>query len=105
MKQKTLGKIARDAFFDAKGNDGQDWAASAAAVVAEHERRKWRPIKTAPNDGTRVDLWTNNGRFTDCWFEKGEWMHWWIGGFDTMGAVRLDEVATHWQPAPEGPKL
>ena len=91
MKEKTLGKIARDAFFDAKGNDGQDWAASAAAVVAEHERRKWRTMSTCPACGEEIIA---GFRDADGWHQT-------IGN---AAILRELPYYTHWQPAPEGPK-
>jgi hypothetical protein len=40
----------------------------------------WRPISTAPKDGTMVDLWCRSpgisagpDRIPDCWFAFGQW--------------------------------
>jgi|GEM_PF-2287933 len=68
----------------------------------------WRPIATAPTDGTLVDLWVagprNAGaRETDCWFERGAW--WRDYGRD--GPLKpgsfVDDVPTHWMPLPASP--
>jgi hypothetical protein len=36
-----------------------------ADIMKEHEAQ-WEPIKTAPKDGTLVDLWVDGARLPDC---------------------------------------
>ena len=74
----------------------------------------WRPIETAPKDGTVVDLWAvENGvgeRWTDCrWAEqfnayagqranrKYIWA-WWHSDYTVDGNI------THWMPLPDAPQ-
>lgn len=75
-------------------------SASALRAYRESQPGPWQGIESAPKDDNQVDLWTDNGRFTDCWWcdERQDWMHWWINDFDRMGPVRLGEHVTHWMP-------
>lgn len=69
----------------------------------------WRPIDSAPRDGTKVDLWcrapgisAGPGRVPDCWYSVGKW---WC--YDDYGDDQCrSEVhnATHFMPLPEPPK-
>lgn len=76
---------------------------------------EWKPIETAPKDGTRIDLWATNGnmigprRFVDC-----SWSEIKRGGLivrtEELGAwsyPRMDKdhlKPTHWMLPPEPPK-
>ena len=82
---------------------------SYEGLLEELERLRaaleWRPIATAPKDGTPVDLWVkvktvigdHHYRDEDCWWdtEKGKWKH---GDFFVSG------TPTHWRPVPAGPQ-
>lgn len=83
MNEKTLGDVARECLGS--------WEEIASAVVAEHERRKWRPMATCPACGEEIIAGYRDG---------GEWVR-------TMGdaaTLRTFPEYTHWQYAPEGPK-
>jgi len=93
VKEKTLGEVAQEAFrrSDALGGLVAWWEETAAAVVAEHERRKWQPMRTCPACGEEIIAGYRNGE---------EWIQ-------TMGdatTLRTFPEYTHWQYAPEGPK-
>ncbi len=96
-----------------------DDAGNALARIAEIEKTAppsgWQPIKTAPKNGTRVDLWfaSEQWRAINCfWIPKiKKW-----GWFDTVfrGTKKLPEnqspavtfpnvEPTHWMPLPELP--
>ena len=64
----------------------------------------WKPIETAPKDGTIVDLWVGSERIADCYFEREAWRHWWIGGFDQMDSVKIDGEPSHWMQIPSPPE-
>lgn len=68
----------------------------------------WRPIETAPKDGSLIDLWCGDyERVADAkWDTKRRaWVEWGIDGFDCMEWVRLPDYykPTHWMPLPEPP--
>jgi len=78
---------------------------------------KWRQIKTAPKDGTFVDLWVigkvkrkqklfHPERLTDCIY--GEQIKKWIWvnceEYAQISLDKLNVIPTHWMPIPEGPK-
>ncbi len=74
----------------------------------------WRPIDTAPRDGTRVDLWVIHPdrpgyRETDCrWETDDEGSEWFdrrggmVEGFKILDQPYLIR-ATHWRPIPGPP--
>ena len=72
----------------------------AGAVEIERLRAclEWRPIETAPKDGTRILLWAPGARL-DIW----KWIdisRWWEAG-DTEWWREGIHGPTHWMPIPE----
>jgi hypothetical protein len=69
--------------------------------------REWRPIATAPKDGTRVDLWRQGHRVTDAFWDEGE--EWWcIDSRYSDGEpcpLAVSPEPTHWQSLPAPPAL
>jgi Protein of unknown function (DUF551) len=77
------------------------------AASIERRRTYWRPIETAPKDGTEVDLWcinqsalSSSGRATDCHYHCGEWLKY--GDSAEVGWFAVHN-ATHWMPLPAPP--
>lgn len=68
--------------------------------------REWKPIESAPKDGTEIDLWIVDPlmpmefREPNCWWraDAGRWMQ--MSGWVDTGPC----YATHWMPLPEPPK-
>ena len=77
---------------------------------------EWQPIKTAPRDGTVIDVWAvvylqggriiEDRRIPNAIYEQGAWrsdddgedLEW---GPDIYGKRKM---LTHWMPLPEPPK-
>lgn len=73
----------------------------------------WRPIETAPKDGTRILVWAlHYGRFRDIAFARWEdlrpepsdyWSDGRLGpGWYVSGASFVEP--THWRPVPDPPQ-
>jgi hypothetical protein len=76
-------------------------------------QRCWKPIDTAPKDGTEVLLW--NGNVVIGYFENGKQFdssknHFcqWTTGREYAGSYDLGyaiiATPTHWMPLPQPPK-
>ena len=60
---------------------------------------EWRPIITAPKDGSEVLLYGQDGSVAiSCWFKAHNFSAW--IGYDNRKAAK----PTHWMPLPEPPK-
>jgi hypothetical protein len=60
----------------------------------------WQPMETAPKDGTRVLLWSEEWTAACTGQYYGEPRGW--GVFYDVGMFK--HQPTHWQPLPEPPK-
>lgn len=70
---------------------------------------EWQPIKTAPQDGTNVDVWahkfnTKTGdkierRIPDAYYSGNIVMRGWKHKIEKLD----DWNVTHWMPLPDGP--
>lgn len=84
---------------------------------------QWQPIKTAPKDGTEIDLWVVfkpyrkrpvGARLADCRWEDNPWpdevededVVGWYQRVSTDACVqeRVSGEATHWMPKPGPPQ-
>lgn len=98
MAEKTLGQIAYREFLDS----GENWQAVADAVIQEYEARRWKPIESAPKDGTRILIaipafneWPAMVGISH-FYKKGRAAGYW---WDFAGLT-----PTHWTPIPAPPK-
>lgn len=72
----------------------------------------WRSIKTAPKDGTKIDIWmtvhasplsfgmSDAWRIIDVYYRDEAWFHFWEGREQELNEYYI----THWMPAPKPPK-
>lgn len=79
---------------------------------------EWKPIETAPKDGTRLLLMRENRRHSHLppilWIKVGEWTAWHSDGYveawreDVIASggdtKRIRLVPTHWMPLPPPPR-
>lgn len=80
-------------------------------ILADRAARAetWRPIATAPKDGTRVLIWGPNSDTVVCYCN--EWAHepkWQPAAVEASGAQGYPDVTirgepTHWMPLPDTP--
>lgn len=71
----------------------------ALAPLRQAEReREWRPIGTAPRDGTSIMVWTAYGTITLAEW-RGDQFYPWKGSDDEYA----EHVITHWMPLPPPP--
>ena len=58
----------------------------------------WKPIETAPKDGTEVDVFAGGQRYTNAWYRDWIW-HSYVEG-ETEG---ISPDPTHWMRIPKNP--
>lgn len=80
---------------------------------------EWRPIESAPRDGTDIDVWIychdpewrgpsetgieNGMRETDVFWEDGYWKK--IEDGDSYSIANEHYTISHWMPLPEPPAM
>jgi hypothetical protein len=79
--------------------------------VVNHPNRskqpRWRPIETAPRDGTTLDLWAyfpehdKARRIADAFWNTEE-NAWQLGGFNSK-QFSYPPTISHWMPLPAAP--
>lgn len=66
---------------------------------------EWRPIESAPMDGTKIDVWSRDERITDVyWSDIQDW--WCVDGMcgpEEPTPLHVAPAITHWQPLPDPP--
>lgn len=81
--------------------------------TAGSKTTNWRPIETAPKDGTPVDLWVvgvRTGRMPACHWGYHDWLNGkpvgeqgWFHPFENQRDGGPSPKPTHWMPVPEPP--
>lgn len=93
------GRIGQD--FDGECHLTADEARQIAACI--REMVEWRPIETAPMDGTEVVAWDGSDNIICHWHDSvAGWVTDWetVSGYD----VGWNKVSpTHWLPLPPAP--
>ncbi len=79
-------------------------------ILAALAEQDWRPIETAPRDGTRFDVWCASpgwqGREFDCWFgthPDSPWQGHLINICPMRGQTGIVTDAVFWRPLPAPP--
>ena len=94
----------------AAGDSVADWIEGVKSRRAVCDEAIWRPMGTAPKDGTHIDLWAKtwlsasdrfeSQRFPRCCWMPGDSMcnrsPYWL-------SLDTGWYPTHWMPIPEGP--
>jgi hypothetical protein len=73
-----------------------------------HQTGAWHLLKTAPRDGSKIDVWTENGvRYVDVfWYEGPAFPEGAFVYYDSNLRDLIDvDDATHWMPRPTPPRL
>jgi len=86
-------------------------ATDAARTVLDHIKDmlpddvQWRPIETAPKDGTVIDLWDGKymHRVTNVRWGHQRWQDGKPVGEKEWGLITHDGKPTHWMPLPQSP--
>ena len=68
---------------------------------------EWQPLQTAPRDGSKLDVWTENGfRYIDVfWYEGPAYPEGAFVYYDSNLRDFIDvDDATHWMPRPAPPR-
>lgn len=61
---------------------------------------KWRPIETAPKDGTEIVVYAPYDGVVSSSYKHGCWQK-----LMTVSGARHENAPTHWMPLPEPPTL
>lgn len=83
----------------AKNSDGSYKIPDIQAMwlcFVEGCKSRWRPIETAPKDGTAMRIYTSHLVCLDSHFSDGHWRDHYGNG--------IDGKATHWMPLPPPPQ-
>jgi len=100
MAEKTLGRIAQEAFWNATGpTSADDWEVAVSAAIAEYEARRWKAIATAPRTRQYILAYSPERKmsFQVCW--DHEWGYW-----QMMGGGKCTMEFTLWTALPAPPK-
>ena len=118
----AICEVAKKEFTWRAQKDKCDEVARLAIAMSSSD--PWKPILTAPQDGTHIDLWvvmrpgtprdyfkykgyTTERRATDCWAHidsQGELYWFYNRGAYIHSVTSNEEIVTHWMPKPSAPK-
>lgn len=73
---------------------------------------EWQPIRTAPKDGTIIDLWCGGRRRPDCRWQVDPddphseygWVQAYSEAPECWTIIDIDETPTYWMPRPPDPE-
>lgn len=79
---------------------------STSLWIAQLQGGEWQPLRTAPRDGSKIDVWTEGGfRYIDVfWYEGAGYPGGAFVYYDSNLRDLMDvDDATHWMPPPAPP--
>ena len=79
---------------------------STSLWIAQLQGGEWQPLRTAPRDGSKIDVWTESGfRYIDVfWYEGPSYPEGAFVYYDSNLRDFIDvDDATHWMPPPAPP--
>lgn len=81
----------------------EDEARQIAACI--REMVEWRPIETAPRDGTKIDVWHGGERMTDVYWSdiQDAWCFDGQFGHEEPTPLAAFPLVRHWLPLPPAP--
>lgn len=77
--------------------DRAEWSACAECILAAADAAAWKPIESAPRDGTHILVPMKFIGADVVAYDLGAWR-------ETTNMLRLKDEPTHWQPLPAPPK-
>jgi hypothetical protein len=110
-----------DAYDDSEPRVQDYWQALARAAIAAMGGAGWRPIETAPRDGSKIDVWIEDARHTnvfwgrpdhscgeagdycDCCPSYDAWVCADMNDYLTGDEGFACDDPTHWMPLPPSP--
>lgn len=100
MEEKTLGQVAREAWYKVRPSCPDDWQAVAEAVVAAHEARRWKAWPDEEGEGEYPPDETDVEIYCGRWASKDRL----IGRISKRSGVYGPSGASHWRLLPAPPK-
>lgn len=99
-EQVDIAKLMRSAFVHGYAQALISLRGDIKMIAApEAAGEGWRPIETAPKDGTEIAIWTTHGPVMPV-----EWAEGWSRTGAFVWGCEYPYIATHWMPLPEPPK-
>ena len=104
----SCGTAYVDGFVPSEGCFERQIAALKEELEQAKAERKWRPIETAPKDGTGIDVWIGGAagfRIANVYWYQGGWHTFKTSsGSPIFSPLGWQEIASLWMPLPTGPK-
>jgi uncharacterized protein DUF551 len=75
------------------------------SILAALEAKQWRPIESAPKDGTKIDVWQRDHRRTEVYWSdiQEAWAVDGAYGPEEPTPLPIIPRVSHWMPLPSAP--
>lgn len=84
-------------FSESEQSNDAMWLSCAKCILDAADAAAWRPIESAPRDGTHIFVPMKFIGADVVAYDLGAWR-------ETTNMLRLKDEPTHWQPLPAPPK-